>query len=37
MDDEDTDALANKDLILLREFSKFGKVAYEFDKLFGTH
>ena len=35
--DDDTDALANKEVLLIREFAKLGSVSFEFDRLFGTH
>ena len=37
MDDVEPENLGNKDALLLREFSKLGSVAQEFDRLFGSH
>ena len=37
MDDEEQNSAMDRDSMILRDFSKLGQVAHEFDKLFGSH
>ena len=37
MDDEDQNTALDRDSMILRDFSKLGQVAHEFDRLFGSH